>query len=89
METWKPTYHKCISNDAWNGDATYEFKNHVNIDVGWETSTDTKQQQEEDGEQDDKTSTKPTNSEKESCYTDTFKKNETYKSFIHKIRGNF
>lgn len=38
------TYDKCINNNAWNGDATAKFESHINVDVGWETSADTKHQ---------------------------------------------
>lgn len=54
------TYYKRISNDARNAEAAAKLESHVNVEVGWESNADAKQQQEEVWEQDHEAPTKPT-----------------------------
>lgn len=55
-----PTYHKSISNNAWNSDATKKFEHHVDVDVGWKASSNSKHQKESMWEDNNKSSAKST-----------------------------
>lgn len=64
-----PTYDKNIGHDTRNGDASHKFENDINIDVGWESSTNSKHQEEEVWQQDHKASAKPVREWRQPLYT--------------------
>lgn len=54
-----PTNDKRVDKDSRNREATNKLKSDVNIDVWWEASTDTEQEQEEEWQKNHKPSAKP------------------------------